>query len=205
MSASEATLYSPQSSAAGRRPPRRLLLGMMVAVFFSGGIIGSGSTLMLINRRIEANEKHHDVVSIGKHIVSDLRGKLSLSDEQTAQVDQIMKEHLASLDRLRREDFSPKLRVAFKQMEDQVAAVLDDEQRSQWHAWLEERRKRVCPPGDHRRPGHPHHRGGPPNRADQRGKPSGDGTAHDPSPPHGSSSGRAEEKATSDSASRGQE
>lgn len=154
---SELSGYLPQTASGGRRPPRRLLLGMMVAVFFSGGVIGSGSTLMLINRRIEANERHHDPAKTSQRIVSELAEKLSLSEKQTAQVEQITKDHLASLDRLRREVFFKMIRDDFKQMEDQVNAVLDDEQRATYHAWLEEKRQRVCPPGV--RHGHSSHRG----------------------------------------------
>ena len=154
MSTSELSTYAPQATgpqsmgAGGRRPPRNLLLGMMVAVFFSGGVIGSGSTLMLINHRIEDNEKHHnDPVIITGRVVKELEEKLSLNEQQTAQVQKIMKDHLAALDRLRREKFLPVIREEFNQMEGQVNAVLDDEQRSQWQAWLAERRQRVCPPG----------------------------------------------------------
>lgn len=161
VSSSDLSTYVPQTASGGRRPPRRLLLGMMVAVFFSGGVIGSGSTLMLIHRRIEANERHHDPAKTSQRIVSELAEKLSLSEKQTAQVEQITKDHLASLDRLRREVFFKMIRDDFKQMEDQVNAVLDNEQRATYHAWLEEKRQRVCPPGV--RHGHSSHhaRGGP--------------------------------------------
>jgi hypothetical protein len=145
MSTAQSPTYVPVSAAAGRRPPRNLLLGMMLAVFFSGGVIGSGSTLMLINRRIEDNAKHYDPIKSAKKVTSELEVKLSLNAGQTAQVEQIMKDHLAALDRLRREVFFKKIREQFKQMEDQVNGVLDDEQRTQWHAWLAERQQRVCP------------------------------------------------------------
>jgi hypothetical protein len=147
MITSEVSSSVPQTASGGRRPPRRLLLGMMVAVFFSGGVIGSGSTLMLINRRITDNEKHHDPAKTSQRIISELTEKLSLSETQTAQVEQITKDHLAALDRLRREVFFKMIRDEFKQMEDQVSAVLDDEQRAKYHAWLDEKRQRLCPPG----------------------------------------------------------
>jgi hypothetical protein len=103
---------------------------------------------MIINSRIEDNERHHnDPVFISERVVKELDEKLSLSDVQTTQVEQIMKDHFAALDRLRREVFFAEIRKQFKQMEDQVNAVLDDEQRTQWHAWLDEKRKRVCPLG----------------------------------------------------------
>ncbi|HWB09437.1 MAG TPA: hypothetical protein VG826_09445 [Pirellulales bacterium] len=145
MSTLEAPTYVPHAAAGGGRRPRRILLGMMVAVFFSGGVIGSGSTLMVVNRRIKESEQPRPVPDWCRKIVAELEEKLSLSEEQTAQVDQIMKDHLAALDRLRREVFFKAIREQFKQMEDQVNAVLDDQQSVQWHAWLEERRKRVCP------------------------------------------------------------
>ncbi|HVA44941.1 MAG TPA: hypothetical protein VNH11_01020 [Pirellulales bacterium] len=156
MSTTETTWPVPQTAATGGRPPRRLLLGMMVAVFCSGGVIGSGASLMLINRRIEDSAKRHDPVIVGHQVASELEEKLSLSEEQVSQVDRIMKEHLASMDRLRREVFFPKIRESFTQMNEAVAAVLNDEQRVQWTAWLEERRQRVCPPGEHGRHGRGH-------------------------------------------------
>jgi hypothetical protein len=149
MITNELPAYVPQVAAAGRgRPPRKLLFAMMVAVFASGGVIGSGSTLMVINRRIEDNERHHDPALTSQRIVGELSEKLSLNEEQTAQIEQITQDHLAALDRLRRDDFFPKIREQFKLMEDQVNAVLGDEQRAQYHAWLEEKRQRVCPPGN---------------------------------------------------------
>lgn len=171
MSTSKTSWYVSETVAAGGRPPRRLLLGMMVAVFVSGGVIGSGSTLMLINRRIENNEKHCDAVSISAKILPELEEKLSLSEAQAAQVDGIMKEHLAALAQIRQEVFFPLIKEQFKQMEEQVDSVLDNQQRSQWHAWLEERRTRVCPPGERRRHG---------SSRPQRG-PSDAGESDDPS------------------------
>lgn len=170
-SGAEPSGYVAQLAGGGRRPPRRLLLGMMVAVFFSGGVIGSGSTMMFIHRRIEANEKHRDPGGASRRIVSDLAEKLALSERQTAQVEQITKDHLASLDRLRREVFFNMIRDEFKQMEEQVSAVLNGDQRTQYHAWLEERRQRLCPPGA--RHGHHahggHRRGSSSGEKDQRG------------------------------------
>ena len=153
MSTTETTWELPPA-AGGRRPPRRLLLGMMVAVFFSGGVIGSGATLMIINR--QENSKRHDPMIVGHQVAAELEQELSLSQEQTAQVDRIMKDHLAAMGRLRRDVFVPAIRDAFEEMKSGVAAVLDDEQRVKWNAWLEERRKRVCPPGGHGRSGHSH-------------------------------------------------
>lgn len=146
MISSEVPTYVSPTATGGGRPPRRLLFGMMVMVFFSGGVIGSGSTLMLINRRMEDNERHHDPARTSQRIVDELQEKLSLNDPQTTQVERITKNHLAALDRIRREVFFPAIREQFKQMEEQVSAVLDDEQRAAYHAWLDEKRQRVCPP-----------------------------------------------------------
>lgn len=169
MSTTETTWDAPYAAAGGRRPPRRLLLGMMVAVFLSGGVIGSGATLMIINRRMEENAKPHDPRLVGQKVAAELRETLSLSDEQAAQVDRIMKDHMAAMGRMQREEFFPKIRDAFKQMNDDIAGVLDDDQRVKWNAWLEERRKRVCPPGDHGRTGHKNFRK-PGSGTDSRGR-----------------------------------
>jgi hypothetical protein len=155
MTTIEAPTYLPETSASGGRPPRRLLLGMMLVMFVSGGGIGAGSTLMLINRRIEENENRHDPKMVGLRVAQELTEKLSLNEEQAAEVERIMNDHMAAIDRLRRDVIFPKMRDQFEQMKEQVDAVLDDQQRAQYHAWLDERKKRVCPPnGAHGHNGH---------------------------------------------------
>lgn len=145
MSTTESSPYLSHFPASSGSPPRRLLLGVVALVFVSGGVIGSGSTLMIVNRRIEENEQHCDAAKVRKRVADELTEKLSLDGEQSAEVDRIMNDHIAAIDRLRREVIFPKMREQFEQMKEQVDAVLDDGQRAQYHAWLEERKKRVCP------------------------------------------------------------
>jgi hypothetical protein len=146
MSTTEASPYLSHFPASSGQPPRRLLLGVVALVFVSGGVIGSGSTLMIINRRIEENETRHDPKKVGRRVANDLKGMLSLNDGQAVEVDRIMKDHMAAIEQLRQEVIIPRMREQFEQMKNQVDAVLDGEQRAQYHAWLEERKKRVCPP-----------------------------------------------------------
>lgn len=147
MSTSEATWsQSPISPTAlgGRLPPRRwLTLAMMATVFISGAVIGSGSTMIVINRRVEeASSRHWNAVC--EKMLPALRSELELSDDQYADVERIIRRHLSKLNEIRDDVIRPIIREEFAQMEGQVSAVLDDEQNARWLAWLEERRQRVC-------------------------------------------------------------
>ena len=128
-------------------PSRRWILGLMACIFVSGTVIGGGSTMIVVNHRMEeAAGRHLDAVC--SRMVPALQKELDLSDEQAAQVKTSIRQHLAKLDQIR----ETVIRNEFKQMEDQVAAVLDADQKERWHSWLEERRKRCRLPGTaHRR------------------------------------------------------
>lgn len=149
MSITETTWSQPVMS--GRLPPRRwLTLAMMATVFISGAVIGSGSTMIVINRRVEEASNRHWNAACEK-MLPVLRSELDLSDEQYADVEQIIRRHLAKLNEIRDEVIRPAIREEFAQMEMQVSAVLDEQQNERWLAWLEERRKRVCASSAHRK------------------------------------------------------
>lgn len=145
MSITEATWS--QAVMSGRLPPRRwLTLAMMATVFISGAVIGSGSTMIVINRRVEeASNRHWNAAC--ERMLPTLRSELDLSDDQYAEVEQIIRRHFAKLNEIRDEVIRPAIREEFAQMENQVSAVLDDQQNDRWKTWLEERRKRVCANG----------------------------------------------------------
>ncbi len=149
MSTSEATWS--QSISGERLPPRRwLTLAMMATVFISGAVIGSGSTMIVINRRVEeASNRHWNAVC--EKMLPALRSELDLSDDQYADVELIIRRHLGKLNEIRDDMIRPIIREEFAQMEKQVSAVLDGEQNERWLAWLEERRQRVCA-NSHRKP-----------------------------------------------------
>lgn len=155
MSTTETTWHSP---AAGHRlgngagpPARRWILGLMACIFVSGTVIGGGSTMIVVNHRMEeAAGRHLDAVC--SRMVPALQKELNLSEEQSEEVAATVRRHLTKLDEIRDTLIRPAMASEFKQMEDQVAAVLDAEQKERWHSWLEERRKRCRLPGAaHRR------------------------------------------------------
>lgn len=159
MSTSEATWSQPTWSASGggrlpqRRLPQRrwLTLAMIATVFISGAVIGSGSTMIVVNRRVEeASSRHWNAVC--ERMLPALRSELELTDDQYADVEQIIRRHLAKLNEIRDEVIRPAIREEFAQMEQQVSAVLDERQNDRWLAWLEERRQRVCANGASHRP-----------------------------------------------------
>ncbi|HEX7449974.1 MAG TPA: hypothetical protein VF306_20610 [Pirellulales bacterium] len=125
-------------------PPRRwLTLAMVATVFLSGAVIGGGSTMIVINRRVEeASSRHWNAVC--EKMLPTLRSELDLSDDQYAEVERIIRRHLGKLNEIRDEVIRPAIREEFAQMDGQVSAVLDDKQNDRWLAWLEERRQRVC-------------------------------------------------------------
>ncbi|HJT33824.1 MAG TPA: hypothetical protein VJ783_17390 [Pirellulales bacterium] len=135
----------------GRLPPRRwLTMAMMATVFISGAVIGSGSTMIVINRRVEeASNRHWNAAC--ERMLPTLRSELDLNDGQYAEVEQIIRRHFAKLNEIRDEVIRPAIREEFAQMENQVSAVLDEQQNERWTAWLEERRKRVCASSAHRK------------------------------------------------------
>lgn len=151
MSTSEATNLEstpstptwPQSTLGGLPPRRWLTLAMMATVFISGAVIGSGSTMIIVNRRVEeASSRHWNAVC--EKMLPALRSELDLTDDQYAQVEQILRRHLGNLNQIRDDVIRPAIREEFEQMKQQVSAVLDEPQNARWTAWLEERRQRVC-------------------------------------------------------------
>lgn len=150
MSTTETTWYSPAAERGAGPPSRRWMLGLMACIFVSGTVIGGGSTMIVVNRRMEeAAGRHLDAVC--SRMVPALQKELNLSDDQTQEVAATVRRHLTKLDEIRETVIRPAMASEFKQMEEQVAAVLDADQKERWHSWLEERRKRCRLPGAARR------------------------------------------------------
>jgi hypothetical protein len=167
MSTTETTWYSPSAERGARPPSRRWMLGLMACIFLSGTVIGGGSTMIVVNHRMEeAAGRHLDAAC--SRMVPALQKELDLSEVQTAEVAATVRRHLTKLDEIRETLIRPAMASEFKQMEDQVAAVLDADQKERWHSWLEERRKRC------RLPGAAHHRRKAANSADARRAGAGD-------------------------------
>jgi hypothetical protein len=114
--------------------PRRrlwvtLLLGLLI--FGSGFIVGGGATLLALrNRAIYA--LHHPEKAPAR-IAAQLRWKLGLSDEQTQQVEKIVRKRQRALQAIRY-DVQPKVEAELQLVESEIGEVLDKAQKAKWHA-----------------------------------------------------------------------
>ena len=131
---------------------RWLMLSIMVVVFCSGAAIGSGlTTISIENNRI----KHQQNPWRGqKRRLEALNRELDLSDEQTAEVEQILKQHDLAVKKIWMEEVGPKMFTLVKELDGRIADVLTTDQQPLWHAWLEKRKSRVCPQSPNSKHGH---------------------------------------------------
>ncbi len=118
-----------------------LLLAMLI--FVSGLIIGGGLTLIRV--RHGALWAIHHPEEAPPQIAAHLRWKLGLSDEQTRQVEQIVRKRQQALQAIRRE-VQPRVMIELDRVEAEIAATLDDSQRVKWHALFAKLRERWIPP-----------------------------------------------------------
>ncbi|HUY92083.1 MAG TPA: hypothetical protein VMV10_25300 [Pirellulales bacterium] len=137
---------------------RWLSLLIMVVVFCSGAAIGSGLTTISIESIYQ--ERWRRPWNGQKRMLEALNRELDLSDSQTAEVSQILKKHDEAVKKIWSEEVGPKMQTLVKQLDGRIAAVLTPEQEPLWHAWLDKRKSRVCPPpprtSRHGRDGRPH-------------------------------------------------
>ncbi|HVC97313.1 MAG TPA: hypothetical protein VND64_26770 [Pirellulales bacterium] len=114
--------------------------------FAMGSATGAMGAVIVINNQMD--QKLRQPERWPRHMVESMRGELDLTEEQTAQVQEIVNQHHKAIGKIWA-DAGPRFRAELKTMEDQVAGVLSGEQQQRWHEWLETRRRRVCPnPGD---------------------------------------------------------
>jgi hypothetical protein len=137
-------------------PPRRgrwLLALVLLVVFVSGGIVGGGSTDYV--HRNGWMRLMRSPSEVPDRLVPMLRGKLDLSEEQTAKVDQVVRQRHREIEKLRAE-VQPRIDRQIEQMQSEIDAVLDPGQRDRWHEWVQSLQHRWGP--DHR----PRHHGSRP-------------------------------------------
>lgn len=113
-------------------PPRRrswLTLFLAVIIFVSGMIVGGGCLVALlvhVSRRVD---------EAPAATAARLKRQLGLSDEQTAQVQEIVRTRQDALHKIR-DEVQPRFREEIDLLEKQVASVLDDRQKAKWRAGL---------------------------------------------------------------------
>ncbi len=113
-------------------PPKRtswLTLFLAVIIFVSGMIVGGGGLLALL---VHVSRRVDEAPAV---TAARLKRQLGLSEEQTAQVQEIVRTRQEALHRIR-DDVQPRFREEIDLLEKQVAGVLNDRQKAKWHAGL---------------------------------------------------------------------
>jgi hypothetical protein len=98
-------------------------------------------------------------------MIPPLRAELGLTDEQTEKIKPIMDKYMSKLNQIRM-NARTEIGDTLKQMNDEIAAILTDEQKEIWQRGLD-RLDRELHPGDWRRGEGP---GGPPFRRGEPGR-----------------------------------
>ena len=144
MSDAETIAETIEPVPAPRRPlPRWVQVTVLLVVFASGAVVGAMIATKAIHSRMETYRQQAPIFS--NDIVARLRVRLDLSDGQAERVRDIVERRHARMIELRREG-SQSMHAEFNAMEQEVAAVLDDQQMQHWHRIADFVRQRFLPP-----------------------------------------------------------
>ena len=139
------------------RRRRWWILALAFLLVFAGGFVTGGAGAMFVAfhriQQVIQNPKE-----VPHRVTERLRRKLGLTDEQTRQVEAILQQHQEKLEALRTE-MAPRMREHFDAMEEEIAAVLTEEQAREWREHFRDFQRRWLPP-----PPPPHGPPGPPGR-----------------------------------------
>lgn len=136
---------APQESRQPQPPGKRrrwlpVVLGLVI--FLSGTVFGACGALMAVRNRV-LHAVHHPE-EMPPRVAARLRAKLGLSDEQTAQVQQVLAERQQAFQAIRR-DVQPKVVAELDRLETDVAAILDEDQRAEWRERFDQLRDTWIP------------------------------------------------------------
>lgn len=147
LSAMNATEQAPQmvtTNANARRPLPRWAQGVVwLVVFGAGYLVGSMITTRSIHLRLEAYRQNAPLFS--SEIVGRLRFRLGLTDEQLAEVKEIIERRHAKMLEYRQQG-SLAMHQEFDAMAEEVANVLDEPQAERWYQISRMVRERFLPP-----------------------------------------------------------
>lgn len=140
---------------------RMAFFGMVILL--AGIVIGGASMMILAPQMLIKPPPGPEFSPL--MMIPPLRAELGLTDEQTEKIKPIMDKHMGKLNQIRM-DARTEIGDTLKQMNDEIAAILTDEQKEIWQRGLD-RLDRELHPGDWRRgegPGRGRFRGGEPGR-----------------------------------------
>ena len=116
---------------------------IVLVVFVSGGVIGAGTTLLLVRNR--ALESIHNPENVPTKITRRMRRSLRLSDSQSREIEDILRKRQNNLLRLRQE-ILPRIHAELDEVDDEISAVLNNKQRERWRRRFTQLRSTWVPP-----------------------------------------------------------
>jgi hypothetical protein len=132
----------------GQRSWSRIL--MLSVIFLSGGIVGFAAGGYWMRDRMNFMIRHPQQVM--DRLFPQLQSELGLNDEQARKVEEIMRQRYASMESVRAE-FVPKQMAQFEVLNNEVAQILNPEQKSKWSKIVRGAEKRHMPVSSENMPG----------------------------------------------------
>lgn len=111
-------------------------------IFISGGIVGFAVGGYWMRDRMNFMIRHPQQVM--EKLFPQLQSELGLIDEQARKVEEIMRQRYASMESVRAE-FVPKQMAEFEVLNNEVAQILNPEQKSKWSKIVRGAEKRHMP------------------------------------------------------------
>jgi len=125
------------------RPRRWVRILVALLIFVGGMVCGGGLTIIGAVERIH-HAIHHPEEVPGR-ITHYLKRRLDLSDDQTQQVEQIIREHQKNLQEIRR-GVQPRVEAELELLRQDISQVLTPEQRDKWDDIFDDAVDRWMPP-----------------------------------------------------------
>lgn len=135
------TTLPPPSSQRWRR------VALMMAIFLSGAIVGAVAGGYVARQQMLFMLQHPE--QIPDRVLPRIRSQLSLSDEQTSQVDAIVRRRHAAMEVARSKCY-PELVAEFEGLCSDIAEVLSPKQRDRWDELRELVKQRYLPAPPHK-------------------------------------------------------
>lgn len=124
----------------GQRSWSRII--MLSVIFLSGGIVGFAAGGYWMRDRMNFMIRHPQQVM--DRLFPQIQSELGLNDEQARKVEEIMRQRYASMESVRAE-FVPKQMAQFEVLNNEVAQILNPEQKSKWSKIVRGAEKRHMP------------------------------------------------------------
>jgi hypothetical protein len=137
------------SSTVIQHPKSRPVL-LSLLTLFSGILIGAGATLLFVGHA--KNDTPPLPEEFSRRMVAQLTRELGLTLEQQEQINPVVERHMQVLDEIRNEA-RPQIRQELERMNDEIMALLDEQQQQMWKDHIDRMQRRFRDFRDRRGPG----------------------------------------------------